>query len=191
MTNNIDAIHYLKINFDLAVCHKEFYLADELADKLSILSMNELISYSKEIDEYENMLRDQKRNLTKIFPDLQLESENTRELEEKIKKARGNYTKINQQWIDIQNARNLYSENEISKLRKIVINSIQHKDSYSVAIGSDRLSLLYLDKMKDYSKRFNLEESREEKEKIRKELTSVIEEWKQIIQLRDNFESEH
>ena len=191
MTNNIDAIHYLKINFDLAVCHKEFYLADELADKLSILSMNELISYSKEIDEYENMLRDQKRNLTKIFPDLQLESENTRELEEKIKKARRNYTKINQQWIDIQNARNLYSENEISKLRKIVINSIQHKDSYSVAIGSDRLSLLYLDKMKDYSKRFNLEESKEEKEKIRKELTSVIEEWKQIIQLRDNFESEH
>ena len=191
MTNNIDAIHYLKINFDLAVCHKEFYLADELADKLSILSMNELISYSGEIDEYENMLKNQKRNLAKIFPNLQLESENTRELEEKIKKLRGNYTKINQQWIDIQNAKDLYSENEISKLRKIVINSIPHKDSYSVAIGSDRLSLLYLDKMKDYSKRFNLEESKEEKEKIRKELTSIIEEWKQIIQLRDDFESEH
>ena len=110
MTNNLEAIHYTKINFDIAVCHRDFSLANKLADYLSVLYLNELISYSGKIDEYQGMLKEQKRILTRIFPSLPLESEDTKELEENIKEARRNYTKINHEWINLQNARTLYSE---------------------------------------------------------------------------------
>ena len=195
MTNNIDAIHYLKINFDLAICHKEFSLADNLADKLSILSLNELMSHSEKIDEYEHMLKDKKRIVAKIFPELQLESEETRKLEEKIKEVRRNYNKINQNWINVQKIRKAYSdekinpnESEIDQLRKIVIKSARAKDFYSVKLGLERLSLLYQNKFILYSAGL---EDNPNNEETRKKLFSLMNEWRTMMQLRDDFESEH
>ena len=191
MINNIDAIHYLKINFDIAVCHKEFSLADKLADKLSILSLNELMSHSEKIEGYEHMLKDQKRIVAKIFPELQLESEETRKLEEKIKEVRRDYNIINQNWINVQKRRKTYSdekinpnESEIDQLRKIVIKSARVKDFYSVKIGLERLSLLYQDKFILYSAGLDDNPNNEE---TRKKLFSLMNEWRAMVQLHDDF----
>ena len=195
MTNNIDAIHYLKINFDIAVCHKEFSLADNLADKLSILSLNEFMSHSEKIDEYEHRLKDQKRIVTRIFPDFQLESEETRKLEEKIKEVRGDYNEINKNWINVQKIRKTYSgektnqtESEIDQLRKIVIKSAKVKDFYSIKLGLERLSLLYEDKFILYSAGL---EDNPNNEETRKKLFLLMNEWRAMVQLHDDFESKH
>ena len=42
--------------------------------------------------------------------------------------------------------------------------------------------------MKSYSRTFDLEESKEKKEKIRQNLSSIMEDWRWMIELRNDFE---
>lgn len=100
-----EKIHYAKINFEIAVCHGDFERANELEDHLSILFLNELVLYSEYINKMEKVMEERK----KIF-NFQKGDAPVKPLEEKIKDAREYYTKLNQEWIDVQTARELYSE---------------------------------------------------------------------------------
>lgn len=74
--------------------------------------------------------------------------------------------------------------NEIDQLRQITIRSIQKADYLFVNLGFDRLSLLYKDELIFYSDLINKKESFGEKEKIRRELSSGLNEWRTMIIFR-------
>jgi hypothetical protein len=108
---------------------------------------------------------------------------------EMTEEARRKYTQLNGEWIDIQTARELYSGSEINLLRKIVIKSAKCKDRYGVILGLDRLSLLYRDEFVNYSELLDDEKRpREEAQKLHKDLTSLMDEWRMMILLREKFE---
>lgn len=97
MRTNTDSIQIVKINFEIAIYNKDFRLADEWADKLSLLYLKEIISDSTYICALEKMMK----NESSIFQKEQVE--------ETIKKKREQYTQMNRDWIDVQTARSLYS----------------------------------------------------------------------------------
>lgn len=78
--------------------------------------------------------------------------------------------------------------NEIDQLRQITIISLQRADYLFANSGFDRLSLLYKDELIFYSDLIDKKESFWEKEKIRKELSSGLEEWRTMILFRKRLE---
>lgn len=106
---NAESIHYTKINFEIAVCHRDLSSANEWEDKLSLLYLEEIKFYSDCICELEEIIKDNKNIMNRVVLEIFSHRE-AKQLEELLKEARKKYTKINQEWIDVQTARKLYSE---------------------------------------------------------------------------------
>ncbi|MEK6913077.1 MAG: hypothetical protein AABW47_00190 [Nanoarchaeota archaeon] len=80
---------------------------------------------------------------------------------------------------------------EICILKIAVSNSIGRSDGYNVRICFDSLSRFYLEDYKGYSKLLDEENSQEEKEKIHKDLTSMMNDWRRIICLQERWKLTH
>jgi hypothetical protein len=82
-------------------------------------------------------------------------------------------------------------ENNIKQLKESVIANI--KDASPIIINKcfDALSILYLNEYVHYSEDIEKEESREEKEKIRKELTSTMDDWRETISIQEKWGDIH
>jgi hypothetical protein len=74
-----ESIHHARLNFEIAICHKDFSRADKIAEDLACLYLNELCYYSEKVQEGEE-------------------------------EARKKYTEVNNEWIDVQTIRELYSK---------------------------------------------------------------------------------
>ncbi|VVB83395.1 Uncharacterised protein [uncultured archaeon] len=66
-----------------------------------------------------------------------------------------------------------------------------HQDFCLLNESVDKLSILYLKEMVRYSILFDEKKSKNEKEKIRRDLTLLIEEWEETIKSREDFENEY
>jgi len=86
---------------------------------------------------------------------------------------------------------------EINQLTQILFNSILKEKYSSASLKFDELSILYMNEFVYYSELIDKKESLEEKREIHKELSSLLKEWKKIMDLskevweKDKGESIH
>ena len=90
-----EKIHYKKINFELAIAHKDFLRANELENELSVLYLIESLVFSESIEEMEKVKKKKWGSKSGI--------------EKTILELREKYTQINSEWKEVQKMRKDYS----------------------------------------------------------------------------------